>query len=67
MPEKLPNTALESPDYIKRWAKELQATIGKRDTATVLADYKRLAKDQRLTKHDRQVAAERARTLAKLM
>ena len=62
-----PENALESPEYVPKWASDLVAAAGKSEARAILADYRRIARDMKLSKYDRQVAAQRARILAKLM
>lgn len=63
-PEQSPfEVAPDGPGYVETWARQLVAAIGKREARLILADYKRLSADKRLSKADRQVAAERAKWL----
>ena len=58
--------ALESSEYVQQWASDLVAA-GKSEARAILADSRCLARDMKLSKYDRQVAAQRARILAKLL
>ncbi len=60
-------TGVESRESVEAWACDLVAAIGKRQTRTVLADYKRLAADKELSEFDRAVAKQRAAVLSKLI
>ncbi len=57
----------ESPEYTAAWARDLIASIGKRQARQILADYRARADDPEVTKHGRDVAAERAETLERLL
>jgi hypothetical protein len=57
----------DSPEYVETWARELVAAIGKREARTILADYKAIADDPKVTKHGRNAAAERAKALKRLL
>ena len=57
----------DSPEYVEAWARDLIAAIGKRKARLILADYKALADDPKVTKHGRAVAAERAEILERLL
>lgn len=57
----------DSPKYVEAWARELIATAGKREARKVLAHYQALADDPKVTRHGREVAAERAEILEKLL
>ena len=59
--------APDSPEYVLAWARDLVATIGKREARTILADYKALAGNQRLAKADRETAAKRVKALKSLL
>ena len=56
----------DDPEYVRQWAKDLVAAIGKRQGRLILEDYRGLAKDPKVSKHGREIAAQRARILAKL-
>ena len=57
----------DSPQYIEAWARDLIVAIGKRKARLILADYRARADDPKVTKHGRDVAAERAETLERLL
>ena len=57
----------DTPRQIKHWAEALIVAVGKRQARTVLADYRRLAADRRLTKFDRAIAKDRAKILTELL
>ena len=57
----------DSPEYIEAWARDIVATVGKREARLILADYRERADDPKVTKHGRAVAAERAETLERLL
>ncbi len=56
----------EDPEYVRQWAKDLLKAIGKREARTILENYKGLAKDSKVSKLGREIAAQRARILARL-
>ena len=57
----------DTPEYITAWARDIVATVGKREARTILADYQALANNRRLAKADRDIAAERVKALEKLL
>lgn len=57
----------DSPEYVAAWARDLETAVGKRELRKILADYKRLAADRRLTKEDRAIARKQAKALAELL
>jgi hypothetical protein len=59
--------APDSPQYVEIWARDLVAAVGKREARTILADYKAIAEDPKVTKHGRNAAAERAEALERLL
>jgi hypothetical protein len=59
--------APESLEYVKSWARDLIAAVGKREARRILGDYKALCADKRLAKADRDMAARRARILSRLL
>ena len=60
-------TPPDSPDYVATWARDLVAAVGKREARRILADYTSIADNKRLAKQDRNVAAERAKALERLL
>ena len=57
----------DSAEYVTAWARDIVVTVGKREARKILADYKALADDPKVTKHGRAVAAERAEVLESLL
>ena len=55
------------PLYVEAWARDLIAAVGRREARRVLAHYKALAADPKVTKHGRAIAAERVIMLKKLI
>lgn len=64
---KSPQVALDSPKSVEAWARDLIVAVGKRQARTILADFRRLAADRRLTKEDRAIARKQAKALAELL
>lgn len=59
--------AAESLEYVKAWASDLVAAVGKREARRILDDYKAISGNKRLAKADRDIAARRARILSRLL
>lgn len=57
----------DSPEYVQTWARDIVATVGKREARTLLAHYEALAGNKRLAKADRDVSTERVKALKKLL
>jgi hypothetical protein len=57
----------DNSDDLDRWARELVRAAGKRQARGVLEDYRAIAADMKVTKTGRDIAAQRAKTLAKLL
>jgi len=57
----------DSPAYIDAWARDVVNAAGKKAARQLLTDYRSLARSKRGTKADREVAAERARAMSKLL
>lgn len=58
---------IDTPEYVKGWAKELVKTAGKAEARLVLAEYRRLATDKAVPKAERKAAAERATAIEKYL
>ncbi len=59
--------APESLEYVKAWARDLVAAVGKREARRLLDDYKAISSNKRVAKADRDIAARRARILSRLL
>ena len=57
----------DDPEYVRQWAKDLVAAIGKREARTILERYRAFASNKRLSKYDRAVAEQRAKILGELL
>ena len=57
----------ESLEYVKAWARDLVAAVGKREARRLLDDYKAISSNKRVAKADRDIAARRARILSRLL
>lgn len=57
----------ESPEYVAIWARDIVAAVGKREARTIVADYEAIAGNKRLTKADRDTAAEQVKALKKCL
>jgi len=57
----------DSPEYVKAWARDIVAAVGKREARKILGDYEALAANKRLAKADRDIAAERVDALENLL
>ena len=57
----------EDADYVEGWARELVKAVGKRDSRRFLEDYRAISRDSRVSKRDRDIAAFRAKILAKIL
>ena len=58
---------IDTPEYVKGWAKELVKTAGKAEARLALAEYKRLATDKAVPNAERKAAAERAKAIEKYL
>ena len=67
MARKRPQAPPEDPEYVRQWASDLVAAVDKRRARIVLEDYRALASDRRLAKRDRDIAAQRASILGRLL
>ena len=54
----------DGPGDADRWARDLIRAVGKRQARGVLEDYRAIAADVKVTKTGRDIAAQRAKTLA---
>jgi len=57
----------ESLEYVRAWARNLVAAVGKREARRILNDYKAISGNMRLAKADRDIAARRVRVLSRLL
>ena len=57
----------DAPQYVQAWARDIIAAVGKRQARRILADYRAIAADPKVTKHGRAIAAQRAKILGKLL
>ena len=57
----------DSLEYVEGWARELIAAIGKHEARRILANYRVLAEDPKVTKHGRKTASERAEVLKRIL
>lgn len=57
----------DSPPYVEAWARDLIDAVGKREARLALARYKAIVANKRLSKTDREVAAERVKALETLL
>lgn len=57
------DSTADTPEYLREWAKSLVKGAGKREARSALEQYQSIAGDKRVSKADREIAANRAKAI----
>jgi len=61
------DSTADTPEYLREWSASLVKAAGKREARIALEQYQAIAIDKRVSKADRQIAANRAKAILQFL